>query len=206
MYQVIDTETNGLPNGLDFSLVRPVRIGVLTLVDITDSGIDRDFTELTVALPSDLSMSTEASRINRITDEASRSGIPVSGVRDWMRKQLCLDSAIVGHNIMYFDNPVLDTVQVSLSNHLILDTKLVFRAWMLKMSRIRGESIASFYGRVYAAPSSVSLSLNDLCILFEIEDESRAHTTYGDTVRTWRVLQNLHKRDILQIVLGEDWL
>lgn len=203
----LDIETTGLPaedkrGNRDFSTVKVLSFGweVGDRQALHDAG---DFHICHTPLPV---ITEEAQRLHRITPEMLAAGIDPAEAETRIAELFAAYPVIAGQNLFGFDLPIL-SVAFGVEpgpDALILDTRLLWKAFSLGMRCMPGESLEFFYGRVYERRDAILTSLEHICAFFQIS-YAGAHQASFDASITAEVLRRMSGNGILRSVLGIDW-
>lgn len=204
-YYVIDTETTGLPTtdkygNIDFNNVYIVEVGVCKTSTQADP-LWAVIKSCLIKLPTGINMSSEATKVNGITDEMLVDG--VGSCSDAISKlDLCsMPSVVVGHNILFFDLPLLFANGVLFKTMTVIDTALVWKAFCMGMKRHKWESFDCFWGRVYRTEYKGQFNLDFLTQVAVGSNGTQKHRVAGDCIRTALVFNFMWSRKIIQDTL-----
>lgn len=221
-YVVVDVETTGIPEvdrggNMDFRNVDIIEVAVMRsgtdmvlsgLVEqYVNGGLGSDFfRSWFVKLPVGKRVPPEATRVNGITDEMlEKDGVAVDSVIDQFSTWVGKSGVIVGHNILFFDIPLLYYCDYCVSS-VVFDVALIWKAGCLGMRRHRWESLDCFWGRVYGVRECIKYNLQWLTQVAMGDLEMSDHRAFNNCLRVSIVFNFLWGRGIVQNVLNLDHL
>lgn len=215
-YIFVDLETTGLPKydrwgNPDWSGVFITEIGALYYADGLDTFPSAKFQTLTT-IPAGADYPEKVQQISGISRDdvihARPFGSAIEAFADWVRDCNAL-APWVGQNLYYFDGPLLtralhDIAPWSLTDIELYgsyDTKLIWKAWCLGMTRDEYERVPMFWGRVQAERLKACHSLQHIARTYGIESE-QAHRATDDCALCADVFYRLCVHGITRRVLN----
>lgn len=219
----IDLETNALPEtdkagNADFSKVRALQIAVVPVLaaDLTRSGeIADDHFDRYILPEAGVEIDRRAAAVNGLSRDVllARDARPESEVmRDAMEYLLRLGvDVLCGQNLVAFDFPIFAAmvarlnkcrVEETLTLFDLIDTKLIWKAWLLGMRRQPHETTAGFFGRVAERRIDALHSLGHIHRTLLGEDIEGAHGALADARATQRIFAAMIRNGIVERVYG----